>query len=102
CVQPYVFNINLVGTHGTIKNNHVYSKRKFPGQTTWVEIPTILPDSGDVRHHPFVPEVNHLVDCILNGHESHCNVADAYKTHEVCFAADLSGKEGGPVALPLP
>lgn len=101
CVQPYVFNINLVGTHGTIKNNNIYSKKLFPGQTTWANVPTILPDSGDVTHHPFVHEAAHLVDCIRNGAESHCSVADAYKTHEACFAADLSGKEGKPVKLPL-
>ena len=44
----------------------------------------------------------HLVDCILNDKESHVNVADAYTTHEICFAADLSGKSGQPVRLPLP
>ncbi|MCP4644678.1 MAG: Gfo/Idh/MocA family oxidoreductase [bacterium] len=101
CIQPYVFNINLVGTHGTIKNNQLYSKTKFPGQSSWVDIPTILPDSGDVTHHPFTLEVEHLVDCIQNDTESHCSVADSYKTHEVCFAADMSGKEGGAVKLPL-
>ncbi|HNR34388.1 MAG TPA: Gfo/Idh/MocA family oxidoreductase [Candidatus Hydrogenedentes bacterium] len=102
CIQPYVFNINLVGTHGTIRNNLIYSKKKFPGQTSWTEVPTILPDSGDVRHHPFTLEAAHLLDCILCNKESHVNVADAYKTHEACFAADLSGREGRPVALPLP
>ncbi|MBI5095609.1 MAG: Gfo/Idh/MocA family oxidoreductase [Candidatus Hydrogenedentes bacterium] len=101
CVQPYVFNINLVGTHGTIKNNLLYSKKKMPGQTSWATIPTILPDSGDVTHHPFVHEAAHLVDCIQHNRESHVNIADAYKTHEACFAADLSGKEGRPVKLPL-
>lgn len=102
CIQPYVFNINLVGTHGTIKNNLLYSKKKYPGQTSWVEIPTILPDSGDVTHHPFTLEAAHFVDCILNDEESHVSVADAYTTHEICFAADLSGQEGRPVKLPLP
>ena len=102
CIQPYVFSINLVGTRGTIRNNLIYSKTKYPGQTTWAQVPTILPDSGDVTHHPFTHEVAHLVDCIVNNKESHCNVADAYKTHEICFAADLSGKEGRPVRLPLP
>ena len=101
CIQPYVFNINLVGTRGTIRNNLVYSKTKFPGQTGWAQVPTILPDSGDVTHHPFTPEVAHLVDCILNNKESICSVADAYKTFEICFAADRSGEEGKPVKLPL-
>lgn len=101
CIQPYVFNINLVGTGGTIKNNLFYSKSKYPGQTSWAEVPTILPDSGDVTHHPFTLEAAHLVDCILNNTESHANVADSFTTHEVCFAADLSAKEGRPVKLPL-
>lgn len=102
CIQPYVFNINLVGTQGSIKNNQLYSRRQFPGQTKWAEIPTILPDSGDVAHHPFTHEAAHLVDCILQNRESHANVADAYVTHEICLAADLSAQEGRPVALPLP
>ncbi|HRK34167.1 MAG TPA: Gfo/Idh/MocA family oxidoreductase [Candidatus Hydrogenedentes bacterium] len=101
CIQPYVFNINLVGAHGTIKNNQIYSKKKLKGQTTWATVPTIMPDSGDVTHHPFVHEAAHLVDCILGDTESHCNIADAYKSHELCFAADLSGREGKPVKLPL-
>ncbi len=102
CVQPYVFNINLVGEYGTIKNNQLYSKKKFPGQTSWVTIPTVLPDSGDVTHHPFTLELSHFVECIKSDRESHCNVADAYKTHEVCFAAELSAATGKPVTLPLP
>jgi predicted dehydrogenase len=102
CIQPYVFNINLVGTHGSIKNNLLYSKKRFPGQTSWVEIPTVLPDSGDVTHHPFTFEVEHLIDCILNDKASHCDVNDAYTTHEVCFAADLAAAELRPVKLPLP
>ncbi|HNR31960.1 MAG TPA: Gfo/Idh/MocA family oxidoreductase [Candidatus Hydrogenedentes bacterium] len=102
CIQPYVFNINLVGTQGTIRNNQIYSRSKFPGQTTWVQVPTVLPDSGDVTHHPFSHEAAHLIECILEDRESHANVADAYKTHEICYAADLSGKEGRPVRLPLP
>jgi len=101
CVQPYVFNINLVGTLGTIKNNRLFSKSKYPGQTSWVEIPTILPDSGDVQHHPFTLEAAHLVECIKSGQESHANIADAYKTHEICFAADLSAREHKPIRLPL-
>jgi predicted dehydrogenase len=101
CIQPYVFNINLVGTEGTIKNNRVWSRKQFPGQTSWTDIPTILPDSGDVSHHPFTHEVASLVDAIRNNTECISNVADAFKTHEIIFAADRSGIEGKPVALPL-
>ena len=59
------------------------------------------PDSGDVHHHPFDAEMNHLVDCIREDRESHCSVADAYHTHEVCLAIDRSLANGGrPVKLP--
>jgi predicted dehydrogenase len=101
CIQPYVFNINLIGTEGTIRNNQIHSRTAFPGQTSWAEVPTILPDSGDVTHHPFQGEADHLVECIQNNTESHVNVADAYKTHEIVLAADQSGQAGKPVTLPL-
>ncbi len=55
-----------------------------------------------VEHHPFDAEINHLVDCIREDSESHCGVADAYHTHELCLAIDRSIAGGGaPVKLPL-
>lgn len=97
--SPYVFNIELLGENGTMRNNMLFSKKLLPGQQGWTEIPTILPDSGDVSHHPFQGEIDHLVDCILTGTESHVNLEDAAKTHEVCFAADISACEGRPVRI---
>ncbi len=100
CVMPYVFNIMLLGAQGTIRNNQVFTKR-WVGQRGWATIPTVLPDSGDVAHHPFRDEVNHFVDCILNDRESHANLEDAAETHEICFASEISSRERRPVALPL-
>lgn len=100
CVMPYTFNIELFGDEGTIRNNQVFSKR-WTGQKGWATIPTELPDSGDVRHHPFQSEVDHFVDCILKNRESHANLEDAALTHEICFAADASARENRPVKLPL-
>jgi len=100
--MPYAFNIDLVGTEGTLRDNRVWSKKLMPGQTGWTEMETILPNSGDVHHHPFDAQMNHFTECILKDRESHCNVADAYHTHEVCMAIDRSIAEGGrPVGLPL-
>ncbi len=100
--MPYCFNIDLAGTEGTLRDNRIWSKKLFPGQTSWTTMQTILPDSGAVEHHPFDAQMNHLVECILEGKESHCNVADAYKTHEVCIAIDRSiAQHGRPVKLPL-
>jgi predicted dehydrogenase len=102
CAMPYTFNVDVAGTEGTIRDNRVWSKKVLPGQTGWTTIPTILPDSGDVRHHPFDAEINHFVTCIRENRESHCNVADAYQSHELCMAIDRSLLDRGrPVALPL-
>lgn len=99
-VAPYTFPIVLMGNGGTIRDNRLFSNR-WPGQSGWAAVPTIMPDSGAVDHHPFVPQIAHFVDCVWNGVESHCNVADAVKTHEICLAAGISCAEGRPVRLPL-
>ena len=40
--------------HGlAIRDNKLWSEPMLPGQTDWSTIPTILPSSGDVTHHPF-------------------------------------------------
>jgi predicted dehydrogenase len=102
CTMPYTLNIDLAGTAGTLRDNRVWSKELLPGQTDWAAFPTILPTSGDVHHHPFDGEINHFVECITQGRESHCNIADAYRTHELCLAIDQSIELGGrPVKLPL-
>jgi predicted dehydrogenase len=102
CEMPYSLNIDLAGAEGTIRDNRLWSKRLFPGQTGWTTIPTTWPTTADVSHHPFDAEINHFVECMREGRESHCNVADAYRTHELCLAIDRSMAEGGrPVRLPL-
>ncbi len=99
---PYAFNIDLIGTEGSLRDNRMWSKKLLPGQEDWAEIPTLLPDSADVHHHPFDAQIDHFVDCIREDRESHCNIADAYLTHELCMAIDRSLAEGGSVVkLPL-
>src|SRR5438105_38540 len=61
---PYVFNVRLFGSVGTIQNNRVYSKKHYPGALNYWTFPTIEPDNGDVAHHPFVAELAHFVECI--------------------------------------
>lgn len=97
--SPYAFNIDLLGEKGTIRDNRIYAREFFAGQTDWITVPTIRPDSGDVSHHPFQGEINHFVDCIVNDRESFVNLEDAAKTHAVCFALDTSAAEGRPVKL---
>jgi predicted dehydrogenase len=95
CEMPYTFNIDLAGTKGTLRDNRLWSPKLLPGQTDWATLPTIKPDSGDVHHHPFDAQIDHLVDCIRQDSESHCNVADAYHTHQLCLAIDRSIAKGG-------
>lgn len=99
CIQPYAFPIEIFGDKGSVKGNRIWS-HKFTGQTDWVELPVVRPDSSDVAHHPFRAQMDHFVGCILHDRESHCNLADAARTHEVVFAAQASYETGRPVTLP--
>lgn len=99
--MPYNLNIDLFGTEGVVRGNRFYTK-KLPGLTGFGTMETVLPDSGDVAHHPFSQEIDHFVDCILSDCESHVNLEDAVNTSEACLAAEQSAEhDGAPVALPL-
>jgi predicted dehydrogenase len=100
CIMPYRFPIRIFGDGGSVFDNRVWS-HKFPGQTDWITLPAIQPDSSDVKHHPFQAEIDHFVQCVLEDVESHCNLDDAIMTHEVVFAAQQCYQTGRPVALPL-
>ena len=86
CVMPYRFPIRIFGDRGTAVDNKIWSE-SFPGQSDWIELPTICPDSSDVTHHPFQAEIDHFIGCIAGNVESHCNLDDAVRSHEVVFAA---------------
>ena len=100
CIQPYAFPVEIFGDKGSVKDHRVWS-HTFPEQKSWIELPEIRPDSSDVKHHPFQGEIDHFVECIRNNRESHCNLDDAVKTHEVIFAAQKCYQTRSPVSLPL-
>lgn len=100
CIHPYTFPVEIFGDRGSIKNNRLWSPSS-PDKNTWVEIPGICPDSSDVSHHPFQAQMDHLIQCLQTDTESHCNLEDAVKTHEVVFATQQCYETGRPVALPL-
>lgn len=99
-IQPYTFPLSIFGDRGTIKNNRLFAPRSCE-QNQWKEIPGICPDSSDVTHHPFQAEIDHFIECLKNDVESHCNLTDAIKTHEIFFAAQKCYETGRPVQLPL-
>jgi predicted dehydrogenase len=96
---PYRFNIGVYGVEGTLRNNELFAPKLFPGQTDFMKIPCIQPDSGDVTHHPFEGEVSHFVDCIIEDRQPFPDLDDAALTQAVCFAADRSAESGRPVSL---
>jgi len=98
CMQPYVFNMNLVGSHGTIKNNLFYTK-KIAGLNGWNTMDVQLVDSGDVAHHPYREQFLHFSECLDKGIDPHNNLRSAFETHRVIFAADRSVESGRPVRL---
>ncbi|MDE2125143.1 MAG: Gfo/Idh/MocA family oxidoreductase [Armatimonadetes bacterium] len=96
---PYQFNIDLLGEDGAIRDNRIFAQEFFAGQNDWITTPLITPSSGDVSHHPFDGEINHFIDCIRSNSESHVNLADAVKTHAICFALDRSASEQRTVTV---
>ena len=97
--MPYRFNIGIYGSEGTLRNNEIFAPKLFPGQNDFMKIPCVLPDSGDVNHHPFQGEVSHFLDCIINDQKPFPDLDDASLTQAVCFAADKSAESGSPVSM---
>ncbi len=98
----YIFNCRLFGSTMSIDNNRIHSSKWYPGTLGYYEFPTVKPDSGDVSHHPFVPEIAHFMQCVENNVESHASIHDMYKTMNLCFAIDESAARGGqPVTVDL-
>ena len=71
CMQPYFFNLNVVGSDGTLKNDLFYSK-KIDGLNGWSKLDVQLIDSGDVAHHPYRDQFAYFAKCLditfLNPH----------------------------------
>jgi predicted dehydrogenase len=122
--MPYTFGVEMMGANATLAHDlllwneqpvdvaglraacPVEDVQFEPAATATgsaaIRIRSEMPGSADVSHHPFQGEIDELVDCVLEGRETHLNVFDAQKTMEVCLAADRSAARGGrPVRLPL-
>ena len=98
CRQPYVFNVNLVGSEGSIKNDQ-FSSKLIDGLKGWNTLDVTLIDSGDVSDHPYLSQFDHFADCMDNGKDPHNNFASAYESHRVIFAADKSAETGRPIRI---
>jgi len=98
---PYVMNIMLHGSKGSVLNEKFYTKQWFPGQEDWQQFKTTFLDSGDVAHHPFQGMVDDLAAALLEDKEATAGIHEAYQSHEICLAIDRSIETGQPVRLPL-
>ncbi|GAA3400579.1 Gfo/Idh/MocA family protein [Paenibacillus hodogayensis] len=98
CKTPYRFNVHLLGEKGTIMDNKVYT-HKLPGQSDFATVPTILPDSGDVSHHPFAMEMADFMNAIHTNTTTRCDFFEGYKSMQVSFAIDESCRTGQKVVI---
>ncbi|MCD6360821.1 MAG: Gfo/Idh/MocA family oxidoreductase [Armatimonadetes bacterium] len=100
CRQPYVLNVHLVGSEGTLWNDQMWST-KLEGLRAdeWVKTPTAQAESGDVLDHPYPPQVDDFMQCIMEGRDSSINFEEAFITHRVMFAIEKSLEESRPVKL---
>ncbi len=62
CRQPYVFNIHLVGSEGTLWNDEMWSSNLDGLRAQeWVKTPTAQAESGDVLDHPYAPQIDEFI-----------------------------------------
>ncbi len=101
CLQPYYFHIHLVGSEGSLLDNRLHSaKLKGMSKERWSRMETSLIDSGDVAHHPYLPQFEAFVESLRRDEKMPLTDFDtAFETHRVVFAADLSAAEGRTVKL---
>lgn len=101
CLQPYYFHIHLVGSEGSLLDNRLYSaKLKGLSKERWSTLETSLIDSGDVAHHPYLPQFQAFVDSLRKGETMPLTDFDtAFESHRAVFAADLSAAEKRTVKM---
>ena len=104
CSQPYTFNMNVVGSEGSVRNDQ-FCSHKISGMQGWAKLDVELIDSGDVADHPYDEQFAHFARSLDEGTEAQNNLESAFASHRVIFAADRSAELGRPVKLaefPLP
>ncbi len=97
-MHPYVFNMNILGSHGAVRNDEFHSK-KIAGLEGWTKLGVELIDSGEVTNHPYSAQFEYFAECLDRGVDPHNNFEDAFVTHQVIYAVDKSAAEGRPVRL---
>jgi predicted dehydrogenase len=100
CLQPYYFHIHLCGSEGSLLDNRIYSSKLKVTKDRWSRLETNLIDSGDVAHHPYLPQFQAFVDSLRKNEDIPLTDFDtAFESHRVVFAADRSAAEKRPVKI---
>jgi predicted dehydrogenase len=100
CLQPYYFHIHLCGSEGSLLDNRLYSSKLKVSKERWSALETSLIDSGDVAHHPYLPQFQAFVDSLRKNENMPLTDFDtAFESHRVVFAADLSAAEKRTVKM---
>jgi len=101
CLQPYYFHTHLVGSEGSILDNKFHSQRLAGlNRSTWSQLSMRMLDSGDVADHPYQTQFQAFFDALDAGADMPLtSFNDAFVTHRVIAAADLSAAERRPVKI---
>jgi predicted dehydrogenase len=100
CLQPYYFHIHLCGSEGSLLDNRFYSSKLKVSKEGWSRLETSLIDSGDVAHHPYLPQFQAFVDSLRKNEDMPLtDFNTAFESHRVVFAADLSAAEKRTVRM---
>jgi predicted dehydrogenase len=100
CIQPYLFNVHLCGSRGSIWNDKFHTELLSGlDKKDWSTLNTQLASSGDVAHHPYRELFEDFVGAIREDREPMFSFADGIYSHRVCLAADKSAEIGKPVCV---
>lgn len=101
CFQPYYFHTHLVGSEGSLLDNKFHSNTlKGLNKGAWSELSMKMLDSGDVSDHPYQTQFEAFFASLDGGAAMPLtSFADAFETHRVIAAADLSAAEHRPVKI---
>jgi predicted dehydrogenase len=100
CLQPYYFHIHLCGSEGSLLDNRIYSSKLKVTKERWSTLETNLIDSGDVAHHPYLPQFQAFIESLRKNETMPLtDFNTAFESHRVVFAADLSAAEKRTVKM---
>lgn len=99
--QPYHLRVHLVGSDGAIVDGKYWTTRIAgldPNQ--WSELGVKLETSADVVHHPYLQQFRAFFQALDDDVEMPLtSLAEAAKSFELVFAADLSAELGRPLRM---